>query len=86
MKGNSEIILVFNFSLVSGHFIFDKIKLKYPVDLSNNFLDSTAKQIKEIIEHLFKQKGQLCIKCIWSHKKVLSGFCDYKYRLNPYKK
>jgi hypothetical protein len=86
MKGNSEILLDINFSLVSGHYKFDKIELKYPGDLTEDFLDNTAKQIKVIIEHLFNQRGKLCVNCVWFNWKELTGFCDYQYRLNTFKK
>jgi len=86
MKGNSEIILDFNFSNVSGHFLFDKIQLKFPDDLSKDFLDDTANQIKVITEHLFSQHGKLCANCVWCRRKELSGFCDFEYQLNPFKK
>jgi hypothetical protein len=85
-KGNSEIILDCNFSIVSGHFKFDKIELKYSGDLSNDFLDNTAKQIKVIVEHLFNQSGKLCVNCVRNHKKELLGSCDFEYQLNPLKK
>lgn len=86
MKGNSEIILDFNFSLVSGHFLFDKIQLKFPDDLSKDFLDNTAKKIEVIVQHLFNQRGKLCVNCVWCRRKELSGFCDFEYQLNLLKK
>jgi hypothetical protein len=84
-KGNSEIILDCNFSIVSGHFIFDKIQLKYSGDLSKDFLDDTAKQIKVIIEHLFSQSGKLCVNCVRNREKEILGSCDFEYRKNPNK-
>jgi hypothetical protein len=86
MKDNSKIILDCNFSLVSAHFKFDKIQLKTPKNLSKDFLDNIARQIEKIVEHLFNQRGKLCVNCVWYNWKEQIGFCAYEYRKNPSKK